>query len=1162
MTKQIESNKSQPGKKNGHKPEPAVNPERSDEFTAVAELSAGLLKANGNGKMESQAVQLGTSRIYTIQRQAAAMRIGQAQGNHHLQRLFMQSRVPVSPTVIQRHDDEDEADVEIQRQPTASPSPQAPAPAQPAAVKDPTTDDAFVNQTIDSFQSEVLKAQIGPTMRNRRNFLVGMQQYLGTLDDVINHFKKIRAVQNVPALKDAHLHETAATRIEMVAEKLGPDLMPGTDVALGLRNRYHPHMRQPRGLMAHPCGYAIDFRAVANPHITDSRLVKLIAMRTGGAGAMKLGNYWSIIKRMGEQTAKGGIDPNSPLGKEAATFQAKLEEQFKRVSEASKNFQTELGGTRAELLAAHKGLQQFDHKLSENGKQIKNKQREISKLRKNPKKAGKTKEDFDKAIAKLNQEKADLEKEAQTLKEQKQQTKDKIRPELPRLFRPWLDQINQEMQNIEAQVKKVLPAGDTSKLPSQKELANQSKAIRNQLRNVLKKKKKAESAIKKLKRQIDKEKRLIPASQKRMDDWGKDITKTQIGMSGAQGRVPTAARWKRAEAKIANLMARKSAERQKITAREASIAQKGQEVDKEQAVLTEQGTAETAAQQTLHNIEQQKKLLPQTAEYKTLQSLKDSLTKDTDFVFEGKKAYSNPAVAQLLEKGYFNPDPARQPGEKFNSRKHGFDLAFFKAMTEHGFELGASWTPGNVDPMHLQLVEGVQSIRNVRKTPSSKATSKAGSPAATTPAAKSGQPKQQVQPKLTSAALQRNSLQAGTTLIQRQPKTNVQFQPGWHDASDASWNKGEVQIGSIKRIPIDGLKHGNQQAYEDTSARGSTKVSASGKAIVLQHESFKNNPQQPAKVLLHLHGFGAGYRQLDSRQELESQLADLRRERDGYKKEKAAAVKIGDRAKVKEMQGKLNQIRPKIISLSGRIKHWKLDFAGVLQPGQVRDIELYRMEQQLNALQKPQTMVILPQGTSKSKFGTIGAQPTQYVDEVMGKLKITKYKLALSGHSGGGHTVRQILEGKEANKINEIVLFDANWYKEFSTAEAWLNKQIKADAQAVSRMSTISEIDAYFSTRPIFRAYFSPNYAGRYKAIQRITKTLRFKKIHALTPGTRSGKQPHPLQDHIRRKLVHHYQVIGPIKAGAIEDAWHDKVISGQSDPTKPGILYEALSAF
>lgn len=88
---------------------------------------------------------------------------------------------------------------------------------------------------------------------------------------------------------------------------------------------------------------------------------------------------------------------------------------------------------------------------------------------------------------------------------------------------------------------------------------------------------------------------------------------------------------------------------------------------------------------------------------------------DRHFVFVGNDTAEDPALVQLLEKGFFTPDPAPAEGESFNPSQHGYDLAFFKAMIEHGFDPGISWGEGGADPMHFELIEGAEGVLDANR---------------------------------------------------------------------------------------------------------------------------------------------------------------------------------------------------------------------------------------------------------------------------------------------------------------------------------------------------------------------------------------------------------------------------------------------------------------
>jgi hypothetical protein len=204
---------------------------------------------------------------------------------------------------------------------------------------------AYVNEIIDGFGNAELKSQIGNSIKNRVDFLIGMTRYLGSVGEVITHFS---AIERVAVPGDVNLHSRAAARLKMVADYLQQQqmLMPASTIALGLRNRYRPHQRNSKGKMAHPLGYAIDYRATSNPMITDPRLAELLELQGGGTinfqfedmrgNAMNFGARRNLIQEMGKQMASGEL--KEEMKGRADSFLTQFEAEFTRVSQVSKTF--------------------------------------------------------------------------------------------------------------------------------------------------------------------------------------------------------------------------------------------------------------------------------------------------------------------------------------------------------------------------------------------------------------------------------------------------------------------------------------------------------------------------------------------------------------------------------------------------------------------------------------------------------------------------------------------------------------------------------------------------------------------------------------------------------------------------------------------------------
>ncbi len=200
------------------------------------------------------------------------------------------------------------------------------------------------------------------------------------------------------------------------------------------------------------------------------------------------------------------------------------------------------------------------------------------------------------------------------------------------------------------------------------------------------------------------------------------------------------------------------------------------------------------------------------------------------------------------------------------------------------------------------------------------------------------------------------------------------------------WNSGENAVGTMRRIPIEGLAEGNQNAANNAAAANQ---SATGRAIVIIPSGL-TIPAPPApvpqiEVFLHLHGHNVGYRQ---------------------------------RTRPGDVRGS--------------------------EVGTVRDVDLDRIEQQLqtvDALPNRQVIGVLPQGTVGSGFGTFNSDA--YLTEVFAKLNTlgvwgngvqgptSAARVILSGHSGAGNPIASLLNSGAGShsrlpaNLREVILFDA-----------------------------------------------------------------------------------------------------------------------------------------
>jgi hypothetical protein len=294
----------------------------------------------------------------------------------------------------------------------------------------------------------------------------------------------------------------------------------------------------------------------------------------------------------------------------------------------------------------------------------------------------------------------------------------------------------------------------------------------------------------------------------------------------------------------------------------------------------------------------------------------------------------------------------------------------------------------------------------------------------------------------------------------------VQRDIGWADAKAKSgpgkgfrWNADTVKdvAGThMRRIPVSGLSEGHQDENLKGASAKLTDESAKGRAVVIVSGSLKKGDK--VDVLLHLHGYA-------------------------------------ETAK-----------RP---------------FAGWRQrtsDGAVRDVALDQMEQQLEAVGRPQLVGILPQGGERSQFGKnsdhelamrayINDVFDNMTDDPVFKQRPELGRVILSAHSGGSHTVVNAMERDLAGKggmpsqLGEVILFDAinvgskeakavgpSWPTEAHEPKAvakWLKFRLDADVAALANLRTADERNQYLATSFVFRGYYTGGYAPAYTALQR-----------------------------------------------------------------------------
>ena len=363
----------------------------------------------------------------------------------------------------------------------------------------------------------------------------------------------------------------------------------------------------------------------------------------------------------------------------------------------------------------------------------------------------------------------------------------------------------------------------------------------------------------------------------------------------------------------------------------------------------------------------------------------------------------------------------------------------------------------------------------------------------------------------------RSLLQRDPTLGWDATPKNKDFNRTRHTDPNRVVKKGGA---SLRNVLISELKHGLTE--KDTSRSGGVAVEdTAGKAVVWMPEVLK--PKDSVEVLLHLHGFGSGYREL---------------------------TKSGS------------------------------DYGGVLKAGETRDENLYQLPEQLAASMRTpgrQVIAVLPQGRgsgSGEMFGNLASDPSAYVDEVFQALKNQKvisdvpssYQVVLSGHSGAGPEVlsaakafeKKPTSGSDAKNfggLSEVVMFDAiNGTNELSAVENWLTAHIASDMTTLKpqKTHTDDEMKKFYAGRTRFRGYFTHGYKGFYGDDTGLRKWL----TNQL--GTQGGE----LDATAQKWLAWQYRVIGPIGPVPTEkDPFgpHEHLLSSQNDSKKAGLLDEVL---
>jgi hypothetical protein len=261
---------------------------------------------------------------------------------------------------------------------------------------------------------------------------------------------------------------------------------------------------------------------------------------------------------------------------------------------------------------------------------------------------------------------------------------------------------------------------------------------------------------------------------------------------------------------------------------------------------------------------------------------------------------------------------------------------------------------------------------------------------------------------------------------QRVPTVQLDRKAGWDKADTrgamGGWNVKERTVGSIRRVPLDGLTLGNTTTDFVGDESKKTTETGSDRAIVLIPVTVV--PGQQVDVMVHFHGF-------------------THRSQDPY---------------------------------AGWRQH--------SQSGTVRDVDLDRIEGQLEASGQKSMIAVLPQGVGGSNFG--GLKLDTYLPQIFTRLAeakeppgstsdkpLTQGRLVLSGHSGGGDRIANMLGSSVGKSAAEIILFEAIHKGGLGIVLGWATAHLDRIAGALQQTSDAAKRTTIVESCPKLYAYCS-----------------------------------------------------------------------------------------
>ncbi len=561
----------------------------------------------------------------------------------------------------------------------------------------------FKQKALDAAPDKKRQKLLDQREHYRQTFVLNMTRFLGSQDAVRAHFEAIHPMDGT----DLWVHDSTRERLLAVKADLEAKgiPMPATSVGQSLRGR-HLHDKTGAGMMTHGLGLAVDWKAYAAPHVTDPRLHALFQTVTGGPPAFHLtvGGHGlgpearrDLIEQMGQGTA----DPDR-----ARQLLDSISSEYRRLAKASADFKTSLPeSTLTEL-------------------------REVERLRAEASKAAQR-------LAKSRgKDRAELEMAATAARQAFEAKKAEVQARLEVLFAPWVAELEERAAAIEAAAaeKGVDLRDDVTTKEDLAALEHQHAKLAQSVRETEKKAAKLLAGVRETRRSIEREiagieaglpdgsadrsSLLATAQELLVDSEGLDKAMADLlpdqkppSAGGGKGHHRSVEGWRRALAAAGERLAAHHNHFAEIEGPLQELRPKQESVSEELATHRA-GNAEVVTKVGKDGLA---KLQADRKSLRVLDETAKALRTDIDFVLKSRDV-KDPGITQLLGLmpgteggGFFTPDP-EQGGEAEAAKgawsgSHGYNLEFFKAMVQHGFDLGVAWE-GTPDTMHFELVEG------------------------------------------------------------------------------------------------------------------------------------------------------------------------------------------------------------------------------------------------------------------------------------------------------------------------------------------------------------------------------------------------------------------------------------------------------------------------